>query len=301
MQPNQKPEYNCPYRDGSSYLYKQLANKYLVLEYVIIGSLERQIRLLLNKKRKDQIINRLWQKQYSDLCTELQEKGQQLLLNLLKGRVPKDGNSGSSVVNNTIKTGRNKSRVPTAYFLGNINACIIDPTLLLELGEGIYTTLNFLAYLFLDSTLLNNYRAIYLVNSKEMLVPGLFRKLGVTDFVDTGTQSILIISRGLRVIKNYLVGEKGPNTQDLVLSNVVVIEGFYINIVSEALLLKAGLWFSRKDYTLRQGELGNSIVIKQLERYINLVFFKYKHRSYSSIPLYILFTYTALMFLTISQ
>jgi hypothetical protein len=45
-----------------------------------------------------------------------------------------------------------------------------------------------------------------------MLIPGLFRKSGVADFVDTGTQSILIISRGLRVIKNYLAGEKGPNT-----------------------------------------------------------------------------------------
>ncbi len=164
-----------------------------------------------------------------------------------------------------------------------------------------YATLDFLAYLFLDSILLNNYRAVYLVNSKEMLIPGLFRKLGVADFVDTGTQSILIISRGLRLIKNYLVGEKGPNTQDLVLLNIVVIEGFYINIMSEALLLKAGLQFSRKDYILRQGELGNSIVIKQLERYINLVFFKYKHRSYSSIPLCILSTYIALMFLTISQ
>ncbi len=161
--------------------------------------------------------------------------------------------------------------------------------------------LDFLAYLFLDSTLLNNYRAVYLVNSKEMLVPGLFRKLGVADFVNIGTQSILIISRGLRVIKNYLVGEKGPNTQDLVLLNIVVIEGFYINIILEALLLKAGLWFSRKDYILKQGELGNSVVIKQLERYINLVFFKYKYYSYSSIPLYILSTYIALMFLTISQ
>jgi hypothetical protein len=60
-----------------------------------------------------------------------------------------------------------------------------------------YTTLDFLAYLFLDSTLLNNYRAVYLVNSKEILIPGLFRKSGVADFVDTGTQSILIISRGL--------------------------------------------------------------------------------------------------------
>jgi hypothetical protein len=160
---------------------------------------------------------------------------------LLKGRVLKNGNSSSSVVNNIIKTGRNKSRVPTAYFLGNINAYIIDPTLLLKLGEGIYATLDFLAYLFLDSTLLNNYRAVYLVNNKEMLVPGLFRKLGVADFVDISTQSILIISRGLRVIKNCLAGEKGPNTQDLVLLNVVVIEGFYINIMSEALLLKTGL------------------------------------------------------------
>ncbi len=164
-----------------------------------------------------------------------------------------------------------------------------------------YAILNFLAYLFLDSTLLNNYRAVYLVNNKEILVPGLFRKLGVADFVDIGTQSILIISRGLRVIKNYLVGEKGPNTQDLVLLNIIVIEGFYINIVSEALLLKAGLWFSRKDYMLRQGELGNSVVIKQLERYINLVFFKYKYCSYSSISLYILSTYIALIFLTISR
>ncbi len=164
-----------------------------------------------------------------------------------------------------------------------------------------YATLDFLAHPFSDSTLLDNYRAVYLVNSKEMLVPGLFRKSGAADFVDTGTQSILIIGRGLQVIKNYLVGEKGPNTQDLVFLNVVVIEGFYINIVSEALLLKAGLWFSRKDYMLRQEELGNSVVIKQLERYTNLVFFKYKHRSYSSIPLYILSTYIALMFLTISR
>jgi hypothetical protein len=47
--------------------------------------------------------------------------------------------------------------------------------------------LNFLAYLFLDNTLLNNYRAIYLVNNKEILIPSLFRKLRVTDFVDIST------------------------------------------------------------------------------------------------------------------
>jgi hypothetical protein len=300
-QPNQKPECNCPCRDGSSYPHKWPANECSVLEYVITGSSERQMRLLPDKKRKEQIITRLWWKQYSDLRTELQEKGWQLPPNPSKGRAPKDGNSGGGAVNNTAKTGGNESGAPTAHFPGNINACIMDPTLLLEPGEGMYATLDFSAHPFSDSTLLDNCGAVHLVNSKEMLVPGSFRKSGAADFVDAGTQSIPIIGRGSRVIKNCLAGEKGPDTQDLVLSNVAVIEGFHVNIVSEALLLKAGLWFSGKDCTLRWGELGNSVVMKQLERRANLVFFEYKHRSYSSIPLCIPSTCTALMFPTMSR
>ncbi len=69
----------------------------------------------------------------------------------------------------------------------------------------------------------------------------MFRKLGVSDFVKAGIQTIPIIRQGTRIIKNCLLGKIGVNTQDLVLSNVVVVEGFYINIVLEALLLKAGL------------------------------------------------------------
>ncbi len=79
----------------------------------------------------------------------------------------------------------------------------------------------------------------------------MFRKLGVSDFVEAGIQTILIIRRGTRVIKNCLLGKTGANTQDLVLSNIVVVEGFYVNIVLEALLLKAGLWFSGIDCLLR--------------------------------------------------
>ncbi len=79
----------------------------------------------------------------------------------------------------------------------------------------------------------------------------MFRKLGVSDFVKAGIQTIPIIRRGIRVIKNCLLGKTGANTQDLVLSNVAVVEGFYVNIVLEALLLKAGLWFSRIDCLLR--------------------------------------------------
>ncbi len=69
----------------------------------------------------------------------------------------------------------------------------------------------------------------------------MFRKLGVSDFVKAGIQTIPIIRQDTRIIKNCLLGKIGVNTQDLVLSNVVVVEGFYINIVLEALLLKAGL------------------------------------------------------------
>ncbi len=69
----------------------------------------------------------------------------------------------------------------------------------------------------------------------------MFRKSGVSDYIEAGTQSILIIKRGSRVIKNCLVRENSPNTQDLVLSNVVIVTGFYVNIVSKALLLKSGL------------------------------------------------------------
>jgi len=69
----------------------------------------------------------------------------------------------------------------------------------------------------------------------------LFRKSGVSNYIEVSTQSILIIRRSSRVIKNYLIRENSPNTQDLVLLNIVVVTGFYINIVSEALLLKLGL------------------------------------------------------------
>ncbi len=79
----------------------------------------------------------------------------------------------------------------------------------------------------------------------------MFRKLEVSDFVKAGIQTIPIIRQGTRIIKNYLLGKTGVNTQDLVLLNIVVVEGFYINIVLEALLLKAGLWFSRINCLLR--------------------------------------------------
>jgi hypothetical protein len=76
------------------------------------------------------------------------------------------------------------------------------------------------------------------------------------------------------MIKGILNG-KGSKT-DLVLTNVVVVEGFLMNIVSEALLVKIGVWYHRYNGTLRMGdEHENSILLKTTRAY-NVVFIKYK-------------------------
>jgi hypothetical protein len=45
------------------------------------------------------------------------------------------------------------------------------------------------------------------------------------------------------VIRRSLTGKQGPKTKDLVLENVVLVEGFYINIISKPLARKKGIWY----------------------------------------------------------
>ena len=91
------------------------------------------------------------------------------------------------------------------------------------------------------STLINNYKAIYLVNSKDLLEPSIFIKVIINKSVKAGLSALLIIKRGIRVIKRALSSKSGPITIDLILEDVMVIEGFYVNIVLEARLLESGV------------------------------------------------------------
>ena len=97
-------------------------------------------------------------------------------------------------------------------------------------------TLDFSRHLLLISTLLNNYRAINLVNDRLLLKLGSFVKAKPDKYIEARTSSLLIIGRGKRVLKNVLDRARGLNTKDLVLSNIVVVEGFHVNIVLEARL-----------------------------------------------------------------
>jgi hypothetical protein len=98
--------------------------------------------------------------------------------------------------------------------------------------------LDFLRYPLSASTLLDNYSAIYLVNSKDLLKLRSFVKALFNKCVEAGSSSLPILGRGIKVIKKAINKATGPNIKDLHLSDIIVIKGFYINIVSEARLNK---------------------------------------------------------------
>jgi hypothetical protein len=149
-----------------------------------------------------------------------------------------------------------------------------------DFSLGIYTTSDTPKHPLSESTVLDNCGAIHLVNSVRFLESGSFHPATGTDTVEAGTSTLEIIGYGTRRLKNALHGERGKNTEDLILKNVAVVDQFHVNIVSEALLQKTGAWYCGKDITLRYGTLENSVPIADLTRNHNLVFLEYKPLSF---------------------
>jgi hypothetical protein len=106
---------------------------------------------------------------------------------------------------------------------------------------GIYTTWDFKYYPLSESILINNKTVTYLINSIDLLVLKSFIKATVDNVIKTGTLSLPIKGCKKRLFKAAFIREDGPNIVDLLFTNVVVIEGFNINIISKARLLKEGV------------------------------------------------------------
>ena len=98
--------------------------------------------------------------------------------------------------------------------------------------------LDFLRYLLLASTLLNNYSAIYLINSKGLLKLRSFIKALFNKCIEARFSSLLIFKRSNKVIRKAINKAISPNIKDLRLSDIIVVKGFYINIIFEACLNK---------------------------------------------------------------
>jgi len=144
------------------------------------------------------------------------------------------------------------------------------------LGVGVYTALDYGAYLLSASSLLNNCGATHVVNSKDLFEPGSMRKAPPGDRIETGTTSTPVHFRGRRVFRNLMNGLRGEGTEDLVLEDVALVEGFHTNIVSEARLRKKGVWYCGGDLTLRFGKVEESVVVRKLIPMFNVVFLEYK-------------------------
>ena len=77
-------------------------------------------------------------------------------------------------------------------------------------------------------------------------------------------------------------------TTDLELSDIMFVKSFYVNIVSEAYLLEARVWFYNLKYLLRYRDKGSSVKVTKLIYKHNLIFIELKSLStYLSILLVI--------------
>ncbi|KAL6360878.1 hypothetical protein LRP88_06586 [Fusarium phalaenopsidis] len=157
---------------------------------------------------------------------------------------------------------------------------IIIPEILYEAEHSVvmYTARGTPLHPLAESTLLDNCGATHLVNSPDRLEPGSF--VPSEGYVEAGTSKFRIIGKGTRVLHRVLNGPTGERDRSLTLTNVVVVEGFHTNIISEALLHeRTGIWYSGFDCSLRWGPPEQSVVMAQLQRRYNLTFFQYKPPS----------------------
>jgi hypothetical protein len=97
--------------------------------------------------------------------------------------------------------------------------------------------------------LFDNYNAIHLVNNKKRLNKGSFVKLPIELVVEAKTFILLITRHGTRTFKG-LFNKRDGKRVNLVLRDVAVVKGFYINIVLEALLFEKGVWVYKLNSTL---------------------------------------------------
>jgi hypothetical protein len=71
-----------------------------------------------------------------------------------------------------------------------------------------------------------------------LLELGSFIKALFNKCVEAGSSSLLILGHSIKVIKKAINKAISSNIKDLRLSNIIIIKGFYINIIFKAYLNK---------------------------------------------------------------
>jgi hypothetical protein len=72
-----------------------------------------------------------------------------------------------------------------------------------------------------------------------LLKPGLFVKASYNKYIEAGSSSFPILGYSIKVIKRALNNTSSLSLANIVLNNIIIVKGFYINIILEARLYKA--------------------------------------------------------------
>ena len=87
--------------------------------------------------------------------------------------------------------------------------------------------------------MVDNYSTFYVVNNKELFELGTFYKASDSNIVYTSTTLFPIDRYSRYIIYKVFDSKNRSNTEDLILKDIALIKGFYINIILEARLRKA--------------------------------------------------------------
>ena len=101
--------------------------------------------------------------------------------------------------------------------------------------------LDFSRHLLANYMLLDNCKALNLVNNRKFLVSSSFVKLTRDKYIKAKMLRILIISQGKRLLAKALNRLDSSKSTNLMLNNIVIIKSFYVNIILKAKLLEASL------------------------------------------------------------
>jgi hypothetical protein len=96
-------------------------------------------------------------------------------------------------------------------------------------------------YKLANSTLFNNCNVLNLVNKILKLELGTFVKAIKTEIVKSGLGALPILRYGTYILRGILNKASSDSKRDLILKNIVVVKGFYTNIISKAKLLLVGV------------------------------------------------------------
>ncbi|KAI1097625.1 hypothetical protein F4804DRAFT_159053 [Jackrogersella minutella] len=262
-------EYSCPCLNTREETHKWSPETCGVLQFAITGKSARKIEEP-NKER----------------CKEIRTRYNTQFWKELKARVETDGWKVRPLVKKGKDKGKNRSEGSGSNLAGKVVTVSIDPRLLEslqtilkdenEFAPGVYSTMEFGRHPLSDCTVVATCGSLHLVNHEKYLVKGSFELATDGEMIQAGSSSFPIKGKGTRLIPKAFRGKDGYHTGDLTLQDVVVVEGFHVNIVSEALLRSSKIWYCGMDCSLRFGKLTNGTIVRKLIRKHNLVFFEYK-------------------------